>query len=130
MGCQLHQWALGGKKKKNASLIDYSYFKVTLCAELFLPFTLTVDDHSVGVMGSSPALNPSGSLEGVVGRLPPLERMILQLREVNRRSLIKLHFIFIMVLYMMGEIPWSRVLLRVMHIKPIGLSGVRSTGRQ
>ena len=31
--CQLHRWALGGKKKKLASLIDCSYRKVTLCAE-------------------------------------------------------------------------------------------------
>ena len=31
--CQLHRWALGGKKNKCASLIDCSYCKVTLCAE-------------------------------------------------------------------------------------------------
>ena len=37
-GCQLHRWALGGKKKKSASLIDCSYCKVTLCAEFFVPF--------------------------------------------------------------------------------------------
>ena len=30
--CQLHRWALGGKKKKCASLIDCSYCKVTLCS--------------------------------------------------------------------------------------------------
>ena len=36
--CQLHRWALGGKKKKRASLIDCSYFKVTLCSEFFVPF--------------------------------------------------------------------------------------------
>ena len=30
--CQLHRWALGGKKKKLASLIDCSYCKVTLCS--------------------------------------------------------------------------------------------------
>ena len=31
VSCQLHRWALGGKKKKRASLIDCSYCKVTLC---------------------------------------------------------------------------------------------------
>ena len=36
--CQLHRWALGGKKKKRASLIDCSYCKVTLCSEFFVPF--------------------------------------------------------------------------------------------
>ena len=36
--CQLHCWALGGNKNKRASLIDLSYFKVTLCAEFFVPF--------------------------------------------------------------------------------------------
>ena len=30
--CRLHRWALGGKKKKRASLIDCSYCKVTLCS--------------------------------------------------------------------------------------------------
>ena len=34
---QLHRWALGGKKKKRASLIDCSYCKVTLCSECFVP---------------------------------------------------------------------------------------------
>ena len=36
--CQLHHWALGGKKKKRASLIDCYYCKVTLCADCFVPF--------------------------------------------------------------------------------------------
>ena len=36
--CQLHRWALGGKKKKGASLIDCSYCKVTLRPECFVPF--------------------------------------------------------------------------------------------
>ena len=36
--CQLHHWALSGKKKKRASLIYFSYCKVTLCSECFVPF--------------------------------------------------------------------------------------------
>ena len=36
--CQLHRWALGGNKKKRASLIDCSYCKVTLFSVCFVPF--------------------------------------------------------------------------------------------
>ena len=39
--CQFHRWALGGNKKKRASLIDCSYCKVTLRSEFLFPFTLT-----------------------------------------------------------------------------------------
>ena len=38
VSCQLHRWALFGKKKKLASIIDFYYCKVTLCAECFVPF--------------------------------------------------------------------------------------------
>ena len=43
VACQMHRWAVGGKKKKKRELMLCSHCKVVLCTKYFMPFH-TVSD--------------------------------------------------------------------------------------